>query len=271
MLQYDRKIYYTLRFAAAMCFIGHGAFGIITKEIWCNYFGVFGIGRHMAYTVMPWVGIADILMGVSLLLYPTRAVMVWLFIWGIVTAFLRPMSGEPFAEFVERAGNYGVPAALLILYGGGGSSVKGWFTRVGPDTVFNRMNFGKAVNSLKVVTFLLLTGHGWLNLIEKKGLMGQYASLGFSNPAQVAHIIGIFEIAAAFTVLIRPMRPLLLVFFIWKVGSELFYPSWELFEWIERGGSYGALLALWFALASTSLRTKNILITALGGLVAWSN
>ena len=30
--------------------------------------------------------------------------------------------------------------------------------------------------------------------------------------------------------------------------SELFYPHYELIEWIERGGSYGVLLALWFAL-----------------------
>jgi hypothetical protein len=35
---------------------------------------------------------------------------------------------------------------------------------------------------------------------------------------------------------------------IWKITSEFFYPHYELFEWVERGGSYGALLALWFAL-----------------------
>ena len=36
----NQKIHYTLRVAAAMCFIGHGAFGIITKPIWCNYFAL---------------------------------------------------------------------------------------------------------------------------------------------------------------------------------------------------------------------------------------
>ncbi len=41
---YGPKIHYTLRIASAMCFIGHGSFGIIKKAIWSNYFGVFGIG-----------------------------------------------------------------------------------------------------------------------------------------------------------------------------------------------------------------------------------
>jgi hypothetical protein len=55
-----KKIYYALRIASAMCFIGHGAFGIITKQIWCNYFGVFGFGHETAYAMMPYVGVMDI-------------------------------------------------------------------------------------------------------------------------------------------------------------------------------------------------------------------
>lgn len=51
-LTQEKKIYYILRTAVAMCFIGHGAFGIITKQIWCNYFAVFGIGQEMAYHIM---------------------------------------------------------------------------------------------------------------------------------------------------------------------------------------------------------------------------
>jgi len=260
MLQNDRKIYYTLRFAAAMCFIGHGTFGIITKQIWCNYFALFGISHDMAYRLMPWLGIVDILMGISLLIYPTRAVLLWLLIWGSITALFRPLSGEPFAEFIERAGNFGVPLALVILCGSGGKLTKGWFSPVSMDDPIDAKTLAKVTNCLRIVVFLLLLGHGWLNLIEKKGIMGQYVSLGFSNPAQVAHIVGIFEIAAACTVLIRPLRPLIFAFFIWKMGTELFYPHWEVFEWIERGGSYGALLALWLALPRISLPARNNVI-----------
>src|SRR5271170_8011548 len=95
-----QRIHYTLRIAAAMCFIGHGAFGIITKPIWCNYFAVFGIGHDLAYRLMPLLGGFDILLGISLLIYPIRATLIWLIIWGTITALLRPLSGEPFAEFI---------------------------------------------------------------------------------------------------------------------------------------------------------------------------
>ncbi len=87
------KMHYTLRIASAMCFIGHGAFGIITKAVWCNYFAVFGIGHDMAYHLMPVVGSIDILMGLSLLFYPMRIVLSWLVLWGIGTALRRPLRG----------------------------------------------------------------------------------------------------------------------------------------------------------------------------------
>lgn len=241
----DNRIYYTLRIAAAMCFIGHGAFGIITKAVWCNYFAVFGIGKVLAYQLMPWVGSVDILCGLSLLFYPTRAVLLWLVIWGTITAALRPLSGEPFPEFIERAGNFGAPLALLIIYGLKG---KKWFKYVSPEIATDEKTLALPMNCLKAVVFLLLVGHGWLNLIEKKGLITQYTSLGFSNPVQTAFVAGIFEIIAAFLIFIKPLRPVLIVLLLWKAGTELFYPHWELFEWIERGGSYGAILALYFML-----------------------
>lgn len=245
----QQKLHYTLRFAVAMCFIGHGSFGIITKPIWCNYFAVFGIGKVMAYHLMPVLGGVDILFGIIMLVFPLRIVTFWLVIWGIVTALLRPLSGEPFAEFIERAGNYGSPLVLLLLSGGVWTGFKGLFTTIKPENTIDEKTLKLAINCLKAVVFLLLIGHGWLNLIEKKGLMGQYTALGFSNPATVAHLVGALEIVAGLSVLIKPIRPVLLVFLVWKMGSELFYPHWELFEWVERGGSYGCILALWFALS----------------------
>jgi uncharacterized membrane protein YphA (DoxX/SURF4 family) len=237
------RMYITLRIASAMCFIGHGIFGIITKPVWCNYFAVFGIGHDMAYRLMPVVGTIDIAMGLILLLYPLRIVPLWLVIWGFVTASLRPLSGEPFAEMIERAGNYGAPLALLFLSGG----LKGclWARLGGPSGERGRAN---ALLCLRIAVFLLLIGHGWLNLIEKKALLQQYSGLGFPEPIRTALFVGLFEILAAAAVLVRPVRPLLLVLFVWKMGTELFYPHYELFEWIERGGSYGCLLALFFGL-----------------------
>jgi hypothetical protein len=248
----EQKIHYTLRIAVAMCFIGHGSFGIITKPIWCNYFAVFGIGHDLSYRLMPILGSFDILVGVLMLAYPMRAIPAWLVGWGIITALLRPLSGEPFAEFIERAGNFGAPLALLLLSGGGGRRLKGWLSRMDPDIHVDEKTRGRVVLCLRIVVFLLLLGHGWLNLVEKKGLLAQYTALGFSNPASIARSIGIFEIIAACAILIRPFAPLLLVFLLWKIGSELFYPHYEAFEWIERGGSYGCILALWFAIKWTN-------------------
>jgi uncharacterized membrane protein YphA (DoxX/SURF4 family) len=246
----EQKVHYVLRIAIAMCFIGHGVFGIITKEIWCNYFAVFGIHKNMAYTIMPYVGIVDIFLGVIMLVYPLRAIALWLVVWGLITAFLRPASGEPFAEFIERAGNFGAPLTLLIL-SGNIKSIKQLFTAIDPTEQVSAETMENVNHCLKVVVFLLLMGHGWLNIIEKKALLNQYASIGFLHPAKAAIFAGVFEIAAACTVLIKPFRSLLLLLFIWKISTELFYPHYEVFEWIERGGSYGSILALWFVIKQT--------------------
>ncbi len=254
----QQKIYFTLRLAVAMCFIGHGAFGIITKPIWCNYFAVFGIGHDMAYRLMPLVGSFDLLMGITMLLYPVRAIPLWLVIWGIFTALLRPLSGEPLAEFIERAGNFGAPLMLLMLSGGVGKNGSNLFSPMRGNIYPDAKTISHVLTGLKLCAFFILAGHGWLNMIEKKGLVSQYAVLGFSHAAQTAFIIGICEINAAFLLLILPYRPVILAFFIWKISSELFYPHYELFEWIERGGSYGVLLALWFALdPQFSFKIKN--------------
>ena len=248
----EQKVHYTLRIACALCFIGHGAFGIITKAIWCNYFGVFGIGEVLSYQLMPFVGSIDILCGIIILVYPVRAVVLWLVVWGFITAMLRPLSGEPFAEFIERFGNFGTPLALLIFSGGISRNFKSLFSSIKINGSIDNKTLMNVTVVLRFVVFFLFLGHGCLNLMEKKSLLNQYIALGFIHPAEVAQTIGLFEIIAAFSVLIRPLRFVLLALFFWKISSELFYPHHGLFEWIERSGSYGAILGLWFVLAATS-------------------
>jgi len=247
----EKKIYYTLRVASAMCFIGHGAFGIITKAIWCNYFGVFGIDHATAYTLMPYVGAIDIMMGLLIIFYPLRIVFGWLVVWGFFTASLRPLSGEPFAELLERAGNCGAPLAMLLLTYSFNSK---WLKPVTAKQIqISETTTRHLKLCLRIVVCLLFIGHGWLNIIEKKSLLDQYHALGFSNVAGVAHVIGSFEILAAVSFLFKPVSSVLLIFFIWKMFSELFYPHWEVFEFIERGGSYGAILALYFLARPSSV------------------
>lgn len=261
MLQTNQtqKIYYSLRIASAMCFIGHGAFGIITKEIWTNYFSVFGIAHDTAYAMMPYVGSLDVLMGLIILFYPIRVIAGWLVVWGLITAALRPLSGEPFPELIERAGNFGAPLALLLLTYAGNKDFKHWFKPIRIQHINNDEQKLKCVKiCLRIVVFLLFVGHGWLNLIEKKGLLDQYRAFGASNPATVAHIIGSLEILGAVSVLIKPVRSVILILFVWKMFSELFYPHWEVFEFVERGGSYGTTLALFFLTGSSWQSLLNI-------------
>lgn len=242
-----------------MCFIGHGCFGIIGKPIWCNYFAVLGVSHDFSFQLMPYVGAIDILFGISLLIYPIRAIVLWLVFWGAITALLRPISGEPFPEFIERAGNFGAPLALLLLCGK--TSLSNLFQLVKPAKKLDESTVNRLTLCLRIAGFFLLAGHGWLNLMEKSSLLKQYTELGFSHPSNISLIIGLFEITGALSILIRPLRPVLFILFSWKIASELLYPHYELFEFIERGGSYGVLLALWFVTDRMPSAGKNYVTT----------
>ena len=106
---------------------------------------------------------------------------------------------------------------------------------------------------LRITVFLLLVGHSWLNLIDKPALVSEYKSIGFHQPETIAQCVGGIELLSALAILLFPSRPLLLAIFLWKMSSELLYPSYELFEWIERGGSYAAILAFWYCLKLRAL------------------
>src|SRR5215467_9736049 len=111
-------LYWMLRLACAAEFVGHGAFGILTKAAWVLYFGVVGIPPELAWKLMPVIGALDILLGLYIgLVRPARAVLLYLAFWGLVTATIRPLSGEPIWEFVERVPNWAIPLSFLLFRG----------------------------------------------------------------------------------------------------------------------------------------------------------
>lgn len=110
-------LHWLLRLACGLEFIGHGAFGIITKPAWVAYYAVVGIPEPWAYRLMPLTGGVDIFLGFLVLFKPLRAALLYMAVWGLWTALLRPLAGEPLWETVERAPNYLIPAALLYLRG----------------------------------------------------------------------------------------------------------------------------------------------------------
>ncbi|AOS44750.1 hypothetical protein Verru16b_01818 [Lacunisphaera limnophila] len=239
------------RSGVALCFIGHGAYGIITKAGWLPYFAVAGIGEPLAWQLMPWVGAMDIAIGFLAFVWPCRALFAWAAAWAVWTALLRPLAGQGWSEFFERAGNYGVPLAALVALGLAG----GWFARLPegwPAPAGDTRH--RLAWTLRLTTVVLLLGHaGCALLLEKAALAKHYAVLGPGDPGAVMLAVGWFEVALATLVLVRPVPALLVFVAVWKLGTEsLFLTSGApapFFEVVERGGSYLAPLALaWLAI-----------------------
>ena len=250
-------LWWTLRVGAALCFIGHGAFGVLTKPAWVPYFAVAGIGHATAFRLMPLVGIVDIVLGVLTLVRPRPALVVYLACWALWTAALRPLAGEPGWETVERAGNYGVPLALLLLarpLGAAPSAGRvvdwsGWRSWLAPAVPgpLTPARVRRVRLVLGLTTAALLLGHGMLALHGKPALVTHAALWGLPIPAgTLARLLGGVEVALAALVLWRPTPGLALGVAGWKLVTESLFlvagaPIWEV---VERGGSYAAPIAL---------------------------
>lgn len=234
--------YWLLRIGAALCFIGHGAFGFITKAAWLPYFGVVGIPEEWAWRLMPMVGTVDVIAGMAVLFAPRALPLVYMTVWATWTALLRPLSGESIFETLERAGNYGVPLALLLLTTAL-RTMPGWGTLLdAPSTDARATSITR--QALRWSTVLLLVGHGALGVAEKTMLTSHYAAIGL--PAETTALAGWFELALAATIAIRPMTGILVFVGAWKLATEFLFavagaPIWE---FVERAGSYAAPLAL---------------------------
>ena len=246
----------TLRLGAALCFIGHGAFGFITKAAWLPYFAALGIPEAWAWRLMPIVGAVDVLAGMAVLFAPRGLPLVYMAAWAAWTALLRPLAGESVFEALERAGNYGVPLALILMTGV-------TFTRAGLLRPLGHpeQSEGSALVRpvLQWTTVLLLLGHGALGALGKPGLVEHYAAVGL--PVATTAIVGWIEIALACAVALRPVAGLLVFVAIWKLATESLFitagaPIWE---FVERAGSYAAPLAL--AALVTSRRPAATLAT----------
>src|SRR4051794_12746485 len=248
-LRAAQRVHWILRAAVAAEFVGHGAFGIITKAAWLPYFAAVGVPPWLAWTVMPLVGTWDITMGLLTLIRPTRAALLYMAVWGFWTALLRPLAGEGVWELFERAGNFGVPLAFLWL-SGPVKDVRQWFTLIAAQPV-PRVRAEQVAWILRLTTSLLLIGHGGFGAAMGKpewlgyfGVVG--GSPGVATASELAPRLGWFEMALGLLVLLHPTTPVLVFVFAWKVGTELLRPlAVEPFwEFLERGGSYAAPLAL---------------------------
>jgi hypothetical protein len=249
-------LHWMFRISVFMTWVGHGAFGIITKKAWLPYYGVFGIPESIAWRSMPIVGTMDVMLGVLTLLSPCRAYLLWGVTWCTFTALLRPLAGQGFWETFERAGNYGVPLAFLAMVGVG-RSWREWFEPIvpGEPAILEAVRRIRVTTILRFAVGFLLIGHGGYGAFMHKEMLTQmYASAGLGGfpfgAAGLTQAIGWFELALGVTVIAVPLPGLLLFVAAWKVASEMLYPvtGHPFWEFIERGGSYWAPIALSFLL-----------------------
>jgi len=250
----SKSIHWVLRISACLCFVGHGAFGFITKEGWIQFFSLVGIPRDFGFSMMPLIGTVDVLVGIAVLIAPCRAALAYMVFWALMTAALRPAVGMGFSEFFERAGNYGVPFALLYLYLNRTSDDSkekiGWFKILKPIEI-TKSQFSGLLTLLQFTVGSLLVGHGVLALIIRKESIGHHFASAplfgeLFSPLQMMISSGLIEIILGLAIIVRPTVFLAIFAFAWKVGTEFLFPlSGDYFwEFVERSGSYGAPLAL---------------------------
>ena len=91
---------------------------------WSVYGHAIGISPAVRAAV-PFVHLAgwfEIALGGLVLAWPAYGLMLFVFVWKVGTEALRPLTGEPIWEFIERGGSYGAPLALAWLQSGRGLS-----------------------------------------------------------------------------------------------------------------------------------------------------
>ena len=106
-----------LRIGIFGTFLGHGIFALMIKQSWIPYFTLIGFSESTAISLLPLIGIMDIVVAMLALFKPLKIVLAWATAWAFVTALIRPITGEPIWDFVERSANCAIPLALLALHG----------------------------------------------------------------------------------------------------------------------------------------------------------
>ena len=258
-------VHWILRVSVWACFVGHGLFGIRQKMDWLMFYQPFGVPDEVAFATMPLIGLVDITLGYFALFRPTRVLLMYTAFWGLFTALLRPLVGLSPFEALERGGNVGPSLALLL-----GTAGAALWSKPDVYDLADHRHYRHMAILLAATTFLLLLGHGALALGAKPLLVKHWASIGVipDNEAGVSLVrkIGAVEAAAALLILLWPTRVLCLTIVAWKLFTEMLFvvagdPPWEV---LERGGSYGAPLALFVVLWYGSSRADRAWTGLLG-------
>jgi hypothetical protein len=254
----SRLVNLILRASVWACFVGHGMFGVRQKAEWLVFYRAFGFPEGFSLATMPIIGLVDITIGFLALLWPTRLLFIYAASWTIFTGLLRPFVGMSVFEFVERAGNFGPPIALLL-----GSAGAALLSKVETYNLLDEKHYARMRQVLAATTCLFLLGHGGLALAAKPMLVTHWQSLGLlvtqMDAQTLTRMMGAWEVVLAFLVLLRPTPVICLTVIVWKLFTESLFvvggaPAWEV---LERGGDYGTPLALLVVLTFGAARARD--------------
>ncbi|HEX7078456.1 MAG TPA: hypothetical protein VF363_08540 [Candidatus Eisenbacteria bacterium] len=254
------KLEWILRWSVALCFIGHGFWGAVSKPEWVGLITPMGFSERAAWFLLPYIGWADIALGVLMIARP-RSILLWkAFLWASFTPFLRPLAGMSWFEVPERAGNFGIPLAFIVLASGMGAT-KSWWRGFElsqePEWRLSDETIRRVRLVLQLSIGLLLMGHGGLVAITQKHLfVKHFAALGITATPGFLVAFGAFEVALGAILALRPSVPLVWFVFFWKVATEILHPiagrPIDFFETVERWGDYGGCIALLLVLHFTN-------------------
>lgn len=108
------RLHLILRVGLALTFLGHGIFALNGRMSWLPYLMTVGLEQNTAATVLPIIGILDLIVATLLIVRPHKYLFLWCFIWTFAVSIIRPLSGESWLEFVERGAFYGVSLMLFL-------------------------------------------------------------------------------------------------------------------------------------------------------------
>ncbi len=108
-------INWVLKIGVFGIFLGHGIYAIQVNQAWVPFLEKVGFSNALALQIMPYIGYLDIIVAVSVLIKPLRIILIWAIFWAFLTAIMRPIAGGSILDFIERAGNWATPLALLLL------------------------------------------------------------------------------------------------------------------------------------------------------------
>ena len=264
-------IHWPLRIGVVMEFVGHGAFGIMTKAGWVPYITVFGFSEQTAWKLMPVIGTMDIFFfALSVLVMPIPALLIYMSVWGFITALLRPLAGEGLWESVERSYNFGMPFCLFYFYYST-KKIRGILRPVkqrGPFCMHEK-HVKMLMKMLKFVMAGMLIGHGALGAFaEKKIYLELYQSIALDKLGYdletIKVFIGYFEILLGILCLSSNWLYFFVFIFFWKTGTEFLYilsnVYGKVWEFNERGGGYVAPLVFVLLLMYSKNFAKPVLL-----------